>query len=142
MAYVTTIQSPPYERNNGLSNFFPDLVDPVNGLKGKIVYAGLGFPGERSIPIKRTSAQRIGLAYNVGGHGTTVVRGGYAIYYPDIFKVQYFGNINGFSTTTTTYSPAGNNANLTAFNFRNGLPSAPICRRGVRSDPTHFLDRP
>jgi hypothetical protein len=132
-------QAPPYERNNGLSNFFPDTIDSVNGLKGAAVYEGQGFHGGTFDPDYTDLGPRFGFAYDVGAHGKTVIRGGYAIYYPDTFNVQYFGNTNGFSTTTTSYSPVGNNANLPAFLFHNGLPSTPIQPQGSALGPAAFL---
>ena len=132
-------QSPPYERNNGLSNFFPGTTDSVNGLKGAEVYAGKGFQGGAFNPDYTNLGPRFGFAYDVSGHGKTVIRGGYSIYFPDIFNVQYFGNTNGFSTTTTTYNPVGNNSNLPAFLFKNGLPSTPIAPQGSALGPAAFL---
>jgi hypothetical protein len=132
-------QTPPYERNNGLSNFFPSLIDPVNGLRGAVVYEGKGFQGGAFDADYTNFGPRFGFAYDVGGRGKTVMRGGYSIYYPDIFNVLYFGNTNGFSTTTTTYNPPGNNTNLPAFIFHNGLPSPPVQPLGSALGPAAFL---
>ena len=132
-------QLPPYERNNGLSNFNPTAINPLNGLKGTTVYAGKDFGRSALNSDTNDFGPRIGFAYDLSHTGHTVVRGGYAIFYPAIFQVQYFGNVNGFSTTTTAYNSAGNNANLTAFQLRDGLPSAPILPQGSLLGPSAFL---
>jgi hypothetical protein len=132
-------QLPPYERNNGLSNFNPTAINPLNGLKGTTVYAGKDFGRSALNSDTNDFGPRIGFAYDLSRTGHTVVRGGYAIFYPAIFQVQYFGNVNGFSTTTTSYNSAGNNANLTAFQLKDGFPSAPILPQGSLLGPSAFL---
>jgi hypothetical protein len=132
-------QLPPYERNNGLSNFDPNAIDPVNGLRGKMVYAGNDYSGGAFNSNYTDFGPRFGFAYDLFGTGRTVVRGGYSIYYPSIFNVQYFGNTNGFSTTTTSYNPSGNNTNLPAFQFSAGLPSTPTAPLGSALGPAAFL---
>ena len=132
-------QLPPYERNHGLSNFDPNLTNPLTGLKGRVVYAGKDFGRSALQSDKNDFGPRFGFAYDLSGTGKTVVRGGYAIYYPAIFQVQYFGNVNGFSTTTTAYNSPGSNANLTAFQLKDGLPSAPTLPAGSALGPSAFL---
>lgn len=132
-------QLPPYERNYGLSNFDPNLTNPLTGLKGRVVYAGKDFGRSALLSDKHDFGPRVGFAYDLLGSGKLVVRGGYAIYYPSIFQVQYFGNVNGFSTTTTAYNSPGSNANLVAFQLKDGFPSAPILPAGSALGPSAFL---
>jgi hypothetical protein len=133
-------QQQPYEVNNGISNFDPYTIDPVSGLLGRTVFAGVdGQPRSFRQADKNDFGPRVGFAYDVFGNGQTVVRGGYAIFYPYLFIRQTHGNTTGFSSTTTTYNPPGNNANFPAFQLRNGLPSAPIQPRGAALGPSAFL---
>jgi hypothetical protein len=118
-------QQRPYERNDGQINFDLTQRDPVSGLAGAIVFAGVGgqarsFLGESY----RDFAPRFGWAYDLTGKGKTVFRGGYGIFYPSIFWRPFFGNTQFFSTSSTNYaalSPGGR-----AFRFQDGLPFEPI----------------
>lgn len=134
-------QLPPYERNGGTSNFDPNAVNPLTGLKGRIVYANQDYGRSALNSDKKDFGPRVGFAYDVFGNGKTVVRGGYSIFYPSIFQVQYFGSVSGFSSTTTTWNPEGGNANLSAFQLRTGFPSAPTSPQGALLGPSAFLSQ-
>ena len=110
-------QLPPYERNGGTSNFVPNVVDPATHLLGRQEFAGVDYGRSALNSDTRNFGPRAGFAYDISGTGKTVVRGGYAIFYPSIFNIQYFGNTSGFATTTTTYNPPGGNSNLPAMIF-------------------------
>ena len=132
-------QQPPYERNNGTTNFDPTATNPLTNLKGRIVYAGLDYGLSALNSDKNDFAPRFGFAYDATGNGKTVVRGGYAIFYPSIFQIQYFGAVNGFSSTSTAWSPAGGNANLAAFQLSSGFPTVPTNPQGRLLGPSAFL---
>lgn len=132
-------QLPPYERNGGTSNFDRYTIDPATKLLGRQEFAGLDYGRSALNSDKTDFGPRIGFAYDLSGNGKTVIRGGYAIFYPSIFNVQYFGNTSGFATTTTTYTPPGGNGNLPALIFRQGLPTPPIQPQGRALGSSAFL---
>jgi hypothetical protein len=132
-------QQPPFERNGGTSNFNPYLVDPVSGLLGATQYARVNYGKTFLHSDYNDFGPRIGFAYDAFGNGKTIVRGGYAIFYPSIFNLTYFGNTNGFASTTTTYNPPGGNSNLPTSLLYQGLPSPPIQPQGSKLGTSGFL---
>jgi hypothetical protein len=132
-------QLPPYERNYGASNFDPTGTNSQTGLRGQIVYAGQGYGRSALLPDKNDFGPRFGFAYDLTGNGKTVVRGGYSIFYPSTFQVQYFSQLNGFASTSTAWNPAGGNTNLPAFQLSSGFPTAPTTPQGRLLGPSAFL---
>ena len=132
-------QQPAYERNCGTSNFNPAATNPLTGLRGAMQYACKDYGNTYWKPDYTDFAPRFGFAYDLNGKGTTVIRGGYAIFYPGTFNITYFGSTAGFASTNTSYNAPGNNTNLPAFMLSQGLPSAPIQPLGSALGPSAFL---
>lgn len=129
----------PRERHNGLSNFDPFSKNPENGFLGRMIYAGIDYGRSPWDPVYTAFSPRIGFAYDLLGDTKTVLRGGYAIFYPTIFYRDFFGSTAGFANTTTSYTPPGGNSNLPAFQFKNGLPYPYTQPLGSKLGPSAFL---
>lgn len=132
------IQQKPVERNNGASNFDPYTKDPLSGFLGRMIYAGVdGAPRSFRNEDHNDFGPRFGFAYDVRGNAKTVVRGGYAIFYPSIFFRNNFGSTAGFANTSTSYTSSG--ADFAAFDLRNGFPTPLIEPQGPKLGPSAFL---
>ena len=133
-------QQKPVQPNNGISNFDPFGTDSLSGLMGRTVFAGVdGQPRSFRVEDHNDFGPRVGFAYDVFGNGRTAVRGGYAVFYPYMFYRANWPSRQGFAQTSTTYQPAGGNANFPAFQLSQGFPSAPIQPQGAALGPSAFL---
>jgi hypothetical protein len=122
-------QQQTYEQNNGYSNFNTTAINPATGLPGLLQAATASdrnFVSENYLNF----GPRIGFALGLTSRGTSVLRGGYGVYYPSIFNSIFTGLTNGFSTTTTSYT--------TPFQFSAGLPYQPA-QPGGTPFPNLFL---
>ena len=131
-------QQPPYERNCGTTNFNPYQKDPL-GLLGRLNFACQDYGKTFLSPQYKNFAPRIGFAYDLRGDGHTILRGGYAIFSPQVMNLLYFGNTTGFAATTTSYNPPGANTNFPAFQLSQGFPTPPIQPLGKALGPDAFL---
>jgi hypothetical protein len=117
-------QQQPIEAANGISNFDPNKIEPITGLLGTMEYASVaGQPRNYHNEDFADFGPRIGFAWDITHDGKTSVRGGLGIYYVSTFNTLYFGSTSAYSSLQTSYT--NNDANFTAFQLKDGLPTAP-----------------
>jgi hypothetical protein len=134
-------QAQPTEKHNGIDDFDITQVNTANGYLGAVRYAGVDGEGRNFVKENFGDfGPRIGFALVLTNDNKTVMRGGFAIYYPTTAQASYdasAGNTNGFGTLSTTYSATTTNG--PAFTLANGLPSIPPPPLGAAGGQNAFL---
>jgi hypothetical protein len=133
-------QQQPHEANCGTSFFNPYVANPSNGLQGRTEYACVDYGASVASAEKANIAPRVGFSWDMLGDQSTVLRGGYGMFYSALFGyyLYNFESTNGFGQTTTSLQPAGGNTLIPAFQFKDGLPSAALTPQGSAFGPNLF----
>jgi Carboxypeptidase regulatory-like domain/TonB dependent receptor len=114
-------QQQPYELRNHVSNFDITRTDPVNGFKGANVYAGAGGYGRTFNRESYTDfSPRFGFAWGIPHEASTILRGGYSIYYSSTANISFTNNPS--ASATTNYNATLNNG--VALTLKGGFPYA------------------
>ena len=134
-------QAQPTEKHNGIDDFDITRINSLNGYLGAVRYAGVNGEGRNFVNENFADfGPRVGFALVLTNDNKTVMRGGFAIYYPTTAQASYdasAGNTNGFGTLTTTY--AATTADGPAFTLQNGLPFVPSPPLGAAGGQNAFL---
>jgi len=135
------LQLQAHEKHNGLDDFDITRINPVNGYLGAVRYAGLNGEGGNFVGENwHDFGPRLGFALVLTNDSKTVMRGGYAIYYPTVAQVSYdqaAGYPNGFGSASTGYTASTSYGQ--AFKFSNGVPYAPNQPLGAAGGQNAFL---
>lgn len=130
------------ERFNLYSNFNPTINNPLVNASGVLAYAEVNFGRQAHDTDYNNFGPRFGLAWDVGGAGRTIVRGGYGVFYFHN-AINEYPETQGFSVVTTYPANAGH----PAFQLHNGPPlilQPPGSSRGAASflgDSVTFVER-
>jgi hypothetical protein len=115
-------QQQPYELRSRVSNFDITRTDPVNGFKGANVYAGAGGYGKTFNQENYADySPRFGFAWTIPHSTSTILRGGYSIYYSSTANISFTNNPS--TSATTNYNATLNNG--VALTLKGGFPYAP-----------------
>lgn len=115
--------TPMVDKRNRMNSFDPQSLNPVSGTPGVVKF--IGSNGYRSTPYDgdwNNFGPRFGFAWKVLGSESTVIRGGYGIFFAHPFDAGVPNAVAlGFSTSRDLNSP--DNGITAPFYLRDGVPS-------------------
>jgi hypothetical protein len=114
---------PRREVDNKMNSFDPAAINPISGTPGIVTFAGINGTPERAFATDLNNiGPRVGLAYQVGSSGRTVIRGGGGIFYgPTVSNTIGDTAALGFSTSASWVVAQA--TTQSAFLLKDGLPA-------------------
>jgi hypothetical protein len=115
--------TPIVDKNNRMNGFDAQEINPVSGTPGVVKFMGLnGFPTQPYQTDLNNFGPRLGFAWKPFHSNTTVVRGGYGVFFSHPFDAGQPASANlGFSVNAALNSP--DNGITAPFYLRNGVPA-------------------
>src|SRR5215207_7467511 len=106
-----------------MNSFDPAAINPISGTPGIVTFAGVNATPERAFATDLNNiGPRIGLAYQVGSSGRTVIRGGGGIFYgPTVSNAIGDTAALGFSTSASWVVAQA--TTQSAFLLKDGVPA-------------------
>ncbi len=120
------VDTPMYDANNRLNGFDSTQINPVSGTPGVVKFAGVnGYPVHAWVNDLNNFAPRVGFALKPFNSESTVVRGGFGVYFgPPLDNTTQSSAALGFTLQAALNSP--DNGITAPFYLRNGVPVSPI----------------
>ncbi|MDQ6758628.1 MAG: carboxypeptidase regulatory-like domain-containing protein [Acidobacteriota bacterium] len=115
--------TPIVDKNNRMNSFDLHAINPVSGTPGVIKFTGMnGFPSKPYDTDWNNFGPRVGFAWKPFGSKSTVVRGGFGIFFAHPFDSGQPSSASlGFELSSTLNSP--DNGITAPFLLRNGVPA-------------------
>jgi hypothetical protein len=114
---------PRYELNNRQNSFDPYRINPVSGTPGVVTFSGLdGTPRRAFSTDLNNFGPRLGVAYQLGDSGRTVVRGGGGVFYGTTIS-NSVGDQAALGFSTSASWVVAQAATQSAFVLRDGMPA-------------------
>jgi len=136
------LQTQAVEKHNGIENFDITQPNPSNPMfRGLVEYANTNGYGRNFVKENYGDfGPRLGFAYALDSNNATVLRGGFAIYYPSTAIYTYdesSGNPAGYTSMTTSWTAP--TAHGYDFHLAGGFPSPWQQPLGAAGGPNAFL---
>jgi hypothetical protein len=119
--------SPYSEVNNAISNLYANQV------------AAIGPDRPLYQPDRNNFQPRVGIAWDLGGRGNTVLRSGYSIYTDRIYQIQFTGNVSNipFAVTSAAANVPFNLGAQAPVNPSTAAPAFTAVDPGLKNPLTH-----